>query len=70
MWCALQQDSRVSLADTGALLSRHVADIAAHQAEFELVWQRMMAAIDIETERIRLRIDAIDSAHQSDLRAR
>jgi hypothetical protein len=64
-----RQASRVSLADTDAALSRHLADITAYRAEFERVWQRVMAAIDVETERVQLRIDAVDSAHQSDLHA-
>ncbi len=40
----------VALADTDAALSRYVADIAAYNAEFERVWHRVMAAIDVETE--------------------
>ena len=56
LWCFLDQESRVSLADTDA--SFH---IAACNAEFESAWQRMMAAISVETERIRLCIDTINS---------
>jgi hypothetical protein len=52
----------VSLADADAALSRHVADIDQTQADFDRVWQRGMAAIDVKTERIWLCMDAIDSA--------
>jgi hypothetical protein len=40
----------VSLADAVASLSQHVADTTAYQAEFERVWQCVMAVIDVEIE--------------------
>ncbi len=48
--CSLHQDSCMSLANTDASLSRHLADTSACQAEFQCLLQRVMVVIDVKTE--------------------
>ena len=61
--CGLKQDSRVSFAETYAVLLAAPDRHCRAPCRVERVWLCVMAAIDVQTERIRRLSDALNVAH-------